>query len=71
MAEIIKRVKDSLERPLRWHDIEFAVPADTSIGLNMFKKHMKEIKSRDFPTSISILATKLEEIYNEISKSKS
>jgi DNA polymerase I-like protein with 3'-5' exonuclease and polymerase domains len=70
IAEIIKYIKDSLERPLKWHDREFKVPADTSIGLNMFKKHMKEIKSRDFPYSLSDLSKTLEETYYSIKERK-
>jgi DNA polymerase-1 len=66
MAEIIRRVKDSLEQPLKWHDREFKVPADTSIGLNMFKKHMKEIKSKNFPYSLADLAKLLEETYDSL-----
>ena len=68
MAEIVKRVKDSLEQPLSWRGREFSVPADTSIGLNMFKKHMIEIKSRNFPTNIYDLAKKLEEIYSSLTR---
>lgn len=70
MAEIVINIKNSLERPLTWRDREFKVPADTSIGLNMFKKQMVEIKSRNFPTNAYALATKLEEVYNALQASR-
>jgi DNA polymerase-1 len=67
-AEIILRIKKSLEQPLIWHGREIPTPADLSIGLNMCKDEMKELKSKDIPTNESILADKLHEIYNQIIK---
>jgi hypothetical protein len=69
-AEVILRIKKSLEQPLTWHDLTIPTPADLSIGLNMSKDDMKELKSKEIPSTPSQLADKLEEVYNEISKTK-
>lgn len=66
-AKMILLIKASLEKPLYWHDREIPTPADLSIGLNMYKKQMKEFKSNKIPGSIELLAEKLQETYDELS----
>ena len=69
-AEMLLKIKDSLETPLIWHDREIKTPCDLSIGLNMCKDDMVELKSKDIPNSPSFLADKLKEVYNDLSKTK-
>jgi len=65
-AKILLRIKRSLEQPLYWHKQEIKTPADLCIGYNMCKEDMVELKSKEIPSSITSLATKLEEVYNEL-----
>jgi len=65
-AEIILDIKSSLETPLSWHDREFPTPCDVSIGFNMYKKHMIELKSKQVPHTPELLADKLKEIYDTL-----
>lgn len=67
-AEILLRIKNSLETPLVWKEREFVVPVDLVMGLDMFKEGDKcrEIKHKNFPTSVEGLARKLEENYESI-----
>lgn len=67
-ARMILDIKKSLEQPLKWRDTVIPTPADLSIGLNMSKKEMKEMKSKSVPNNIEQLAEKLEGVYNELSK---
>jgi len=69
-AEMLLKIKSSLETPLIWHDREIKTPCDLSIGLNMCKDDMVEIKSKYIPTGTTQLADKLKEVYDEISKTK-
>lgn len=69
-AEMLMKIKNSIETPLYWHDREIKTPSDLSIGFDMCKDNMKEIKSKDFPTSIPQLANKLKETYDDIKKAK-
>lgn len=64
-AEIILAIKDSLETPLKWHDREIQTPADLSIGSNMCKEDMAEIKSKQIPSNPNLLADKISEVINE------
>jgi len=52
---------------MNWHDTEFVVPADLSIGKNMCKEEMKELKSKQIPSSPEALADKLKDIYEGLS----
>jgi uracil-DNA glycosylase family 4 len=63
-ARMLTLIKNSLERPLYWHDTEIKTPTDLSIGLNMCKEKMIEIKSKNFPSTKDELAKKLEDIHN-------
>lgn len=69
-ADIILKIKNSLEQPMYWRDTKIKVPADLSIGLDMCKEDMIEIKSKDIPNNFVELSNKLEEVYNETSKSR-
>lgn len=69
-ARIVLDIKQSLEQPLYWKGKEIPTPADISIGLNMSKKYMKEIKSKDCPTSIPKMAEKIKETYNDLKQTQ-
>ena len=69
-ARMLLLIKKSLEQPLFWHGVEIKTPADLSIGLNMYKKDMKELKSREIPSNEIALAVKLEEIYNNLNQNE-
>ena len=67
-ARMLLLIKQSLETPLYWHDIEIKTPADLSLGLNMCKDEMIEFKSKDIPSNRFHLSTKLEEAYKKLCK---
>ena len=69
-ANMILRIKQSLETPLVWHGREFATPADLQIGLNMCKELMIEFKSKEIPGTPELLAEKLEETYIKLKEPK-
>ena len=62
-AEIILRIKNSLEKPLHWRGREIPTPCDVSIGLNMCKEDMIELKSKDVPNDANKLASLIRESY--------
>jgi uracil-DNA glycosylase family 4 len=61
-ARLIILIKKSLEQSLYWHGREIPTPADLSIGWNMCKEDMTEIKSKDIPHDKYQLANKLKEV---------
>lgn len=61
-ADILLKIKRSLETPMYWRDTRIVIPADLSIGRNMCKESMREIKSKDIPNNTDTLANKLEKI---------
>lgn len=65
-ARMLLLIKKSLEQSLYWHDIEIKTPCDLSIGLNMYKDEMKELKSKEIPSSEYQLSIKLKEIYESL-----
>jgi uracil-DNA glycosylase family 4 len=65
-AEVILKLKKSLELPLTWHNRKFETPVDLSIGLNLCKEDMIEYKSKSIPNGINELAEKLEEAYRTL-----
>lgn len=65
-AQKLLYIKQSLETPLYWHETEIKTPCDLSIGFNMCKEQMKEIKSKNIPNDVNQLADKLQEAYNEL-----
>ena len=67
-ARMLLTIKKSLETSLNWHEQEIKTPCDLCIGLNMCKDDMIELKSKKIPTNPIILAEKLKEICDDISK---
>ena len=64
-AEMLLLIKESLEQPLYWHDVEIKTPCDLSVGFNMCKDEMVEIKSKEIPNDINLLAVKLKEVHSD------
>ena len=64
-AKMLLLIKSSLEQPLTWHGQEIKTPCDLSIGFNMCKDDMSELKSKEIPTNPAILAEKLKVICND------
>jgi uracil-DNA glycosylase family 4 len=62
-AKMLLLIKRSLESPVYWHETEIATPVDLSIGFNMCKEQMIELKSKSIPSDITTLANKLQETY--------
>ena len=69
-AKILLRIKESFETPLIWHEREIPTPADLSIGFDMCKDNMAEIKSKDIPNDPEKLADKLQLTYYELRSKK-
>lgn len=65
-ARMILDIKHKLETPLKWHDLNIPTPVDVAVGFNLYKKQMKEIKSKYVPDNAEDFAHKLEGIYNEL-----
>jgi len=65
-AKMILLIKNSLERPLYWHDREIQTPADLCIGFNMCKDDMIELKSKQIPSTKYDLANKLQTIIDKL-----
>jgi uracil-DNA glycosylase family 4 len=65
-AVMLLRIKESLEQPLYWHGTRIDTPADLSIGLNMCKDEMVEIKSKNIPLNPIALSHTLEQIYSRL-----
>ena len=66
MADMILKIKASLEQPLRVHDYEFIIPADVMFGLSLSKKDGLEMKAKKFPQDLGALAEKLRLGYEEL-----
>ena len=62
-ANILLRIKKSLETPLIWHDREIPTPVDLAIGFNMCKDEMEEFKSKSIPKDADKLAEILRNTY--------
>ena len=69
-AEMLLALKTSLETPLRWGDVEFVIPADISMGLNMYKEDGIEFKHSKCPKDAHVLAKELEKGYDKLMKDK-
>lgn len=66
-AEILIKIKESLETPLETSDgTSFVIPADISLGFDLYKKNMKEISHKNFPKTSSELAERLECLANSM-----
>jgi len=66
IAEMLIRIKRNLEQPLRWKDREFIIPADLTIGFNMYKGDGIELKGAAFPMDAQKLADVLTERIAEL-----
>jgi DNA polymerase I-like protein with 3'-5' exonuclease and polymerase domains len=62
-ARMLLLMKKSIETPLIWHDTEIITPTDLSIGFDMCKENMEEIKSKYIPSDITKLAEVLQTTY--------
>jgi uracil-DNA glycosylase family 4 len=69
-ADMLIKIKKSLESPIYWRDIKIPTPADLSIGFNMCKEEMKELKSKNIPNDIDELSNKLQEVYSSLMEKK-
>lgn len=67
-AQMLLWIKSSLEHPLYWHETEIKTPADLSMGFCMCKEMMEEIKSKNIPNNVNLLAEKLKETYETLCK---
>jgi len=65
-AWMLSMIKSSLETPLSWHDTDIETPVDLSMGFNMCKEEMIEMKSKEIPDNVDELASRLKEAYNEL-----
>lgn len=66
-AQMLQALKDRLEQPLTTpHGDKFVIPADLTIGFNLYKECGKEIKHKRWPATLNELALKLEETANEL-----
>jgi len=70
-ARMLLLIKNSIEQPLYWMDREIKTPCDLSIGFNMCKDEMVELKSKNIPTEQESLSDKLKEVYDELSNIRS
>ena len=64
-ARMILLIKKSLETPLHWHGATIETPVDLTVGFNMFKKEMMELKSKNIPTDKETLASKIQDFINK------
>ncbi len=67
-ARMLIQIKQSLETQLTWHETNFDAPSDLSIGFNMCKEDMRELKSKQIPHNEEQLAIKLKEVHDDLSK---
>jgi hypothetical protein len=69
-ARMLLLIKESLETPLSWHDQEIKTPADLSIGYNMCKEDMAELKSKQISSDPEVLADSLNTIWENLQLEK-
>ncbi len=69
-AEILLRLKHSLEQPLHFRGITFRIPADFTMGFSLSKKAMEEVKI-DGDQSPARLAEELHGVYIKLRASSS
>lgn len=65
-ARMIALIKHSMERPLHWHEREIPTPADLSIGYNICKDDMTELKSKKVPDNLDEFAKLLETTWSDL-----
>lgn len=69
-ARMVLLTKHSLETPLNWKGVNIPTPVDVSVGFNLYKKHMKEFKSKSVPDDVRLFANLLQETYNELKRGR-
>lgn len=69
-AEILLGIRKSLETPLVWHDREFVIPADLTMGLNLCKEQGHEFKGKGFSWDVDTLAKDLEDAYGKLTEQR-
>lgn len=67
-AEKLLLIHSSMNAPLRWHDREFVVPTDLTMGLTLNKESGREIKDKNLPRDKYKLGEMLEKNYMELKK---
>ena len=67
-ARVLTLIKQSLEKTIHWHGSAVPIPADLTIGVNMFKDQSKELKSKYFPSDLNQLAQNLAIYYDELKR---
>jgi len=68
-AMALKEIKKYFEIELTTHaGRTFTIPIDYSISLTLNKEDGEEIKAKDFPNDLTVLAKRLEGIYNGLKK---
>jgi len=67
-AQMLIKIKQSLEQPLEYKGRSFIVPVDLAIGFNMFKKEGVEIKAKQFSEHAAILAGLLAEAISKLKR---
>jgi uracil-DNA glycosylase family 4 len=65
-AEMLLRIKESLERPLYYEGRECRTPADFSFGFTFYKEGGVEIKSKDVKPDPQRFALQLKEAYDKL-----
>lgn len=63
-AEMLLKIRRSLETPLSIHGRDFSIPADLTMGFSLAKSEGEELKGDNFPYDVDALATELEIRYN-------
>ena len=62
MSKRIIALRNSLEKPIKWHNISFIIPVELKIGLNLFSEKVVNISSDDN------IAHRLAEVYGRLDK---
>lgn len=66
-AEILLKLKESLESPIHYNGRSFSIPMDIGIHLDNLKSGI-DIKAASFPTSQDAAAERLEKAYKKLSR---
>jgi uracil-DNA glycosylase family 4 len=70
IAEALLKIKKSLEIQLHIHSYDFTIPADLTVGFNMYKGHCFDIGWKDFPTDAPTLAKTLSKNLRRIAEER-
>lgn len=69
-AEMIIKIKRSLETPLVAGAREFVIPVDLTVGKNFCKEKGVELKGKNFPEDVKLLSERLKEIWSKLNGEK-